>query len=1153
MQRLAVTPVSQLRGTVRVHRRRASTAHVLVASIVFVMALPGLAGAQETVTVYVATNGLDTNPGTHEAPVATIGKAIGLAERQPAPAEVVVRGGTYFLERTVTIRRSKKASRLVIRSADNETAVFDASIPVDEAEPLEGAPGVYLVKGEFPSDEPPPVWEENTGRRFSKLAGLDSVQRQDYSSVVLDENTLALRCRGGIAPAAAGIRTSRSGLLYCFIILRDDVTVKGIEFRNFVLNSAGSAMRIGPGGKIDTQTEYKDRTETMAANTVIDSCSTWNCHKGLHVYTGSANALLTRCRIRNSVTGVWVSGVDSIVEHCAMVNDPDWLLTKIRGGASPSEQCGVRMYNYCVRATIRGNLIKGFRAGIHCKNGWGAFAIEHNTVIYGLPRWKGIVARAMRPNMNKDYHVRYNVFAGFDGPFTDAGVIPADADIDYNVFWGPEFNCTGTLRSFQAKGVGLHNVYADPLFSAPGQDDYRLLPGSPALNIHGSRTAGAFPQVPANSKAPPNLRATLVHKKGVQTRDTYPPPHLPRFSTYVSSQREVDVALAVSSISPVGKMRFRIDDRPLQEREFKASDTVELPDRNGWHTIHFQVRDANGAWSEESVIYVALRRGGVQLLGGPALMTGRYGALFCLKTDRYAWGKLECYADGQWVEAANSAGLPANSDGFPEDYGEYREFSSLPLLAAGLAPDTPHRYRLTVSTPLDSTVNEGSFTLSGRPKIMYVSTEGEDVETGGSRQKPLRTIQFALDRALPADRVRILPGVYFGAHILNHGGTAERPLVIEGLYPNTVTLDGLREVASCLRLDHAPHVVLRNLNFRWFKYTGISANNSAGIHVTSCRFHNQYWRTASWAVGTSILLWRSPNFIIDRCIFSGGHNGGLVFDESSGGQILHNTATACAVMLVYWRGWWQPSDNVTIKYNSFNWNGNQMLNIQQPRATLRHKCALDFNNYGTTFMREEGTVIAGNRKYGRSVPKPFRYLPSNREFMVYTEQDQTDPVLAAKPRGERTRVFVNMEDWVAFSGQDKNSIFADPKWIDPQAGRFDVAADSPNLLPDGKVIGALGYLGENPNMEPEVVITSPYSGEEITGAFTVAADASDFDGTVQRVEFHAAGRRLGEAVTPPYRLAGVTLAPGDHVITARAVDDRGGERASDQVRVTALE
>ena len=61
-------------------------------------------------------------------------------------------------------------------------------------------------------------------------------------------------------------------------------------------------------------------------------------------------------------------------------------------------------------------------------------------------------------------------------------------------------------------------------------------------------------------------------------------------------------------------------------------------------------------------------------------------------------------------------------------------------------------------------------------------------------------------------------------------------------------------------------------------------------------------------------------------------------------------------------------------------------------------------------MREKGAQNASGR-YGRSLAKPFPYLPSNREFIA----------------GNKT--FVNMEDWLVYSGQDKNSIFADPKLI----------------------------------------------------------------------------------------------------------------------------
>lgn len=94
----------------------------------------------------------------------------------------------------------------------------------------------------------------------------------------------------------------------------------------------------------------------------------------------------------------------------------------------------------------------------------------------------------------------------------------------------------------------------------------------------------------------------------------------------------------------------------------------------------------------------------------------------------------------------------------------------------------------------------------------------------------------------------------------------------------------------------------------------------------------------------------------------------LEFNDSPGGQVLHNTFIAGAVTHVMWRG--APTDNTTIKYNAINWNGNQMVNISQPLDLLRNRCVLDFNNYGTTFQKPEGTA-APDGTSGKSLPKPF--------------------------------------------------------------------------------------------------------------------------------------------------------------------------------------
>jgi len=96
------------------------TAKLTTGILVLMIALAHIAGAQEPMTIHMATSGLDTNTGTIEAPVATIDKAIKLAEHQPMPCEIVVHGGTYFLEKTVIIRHcpANKDRKLVITGGE---------------------------------------------------------------------------------------------------------------------------------------------------------------------------------------------------------------------------------------------------------------------------------------------------------------------------------------------------------------------------------------------------------------------------------------------------------------------------------------------------------------------------------------------------------------------------------------------------------------------------------------------------------------------------------------------------------------------------------------------------------------------------------------------------------------------------------------------------------------------------------------------------------------------------------------------------------------------------------------------------------------------------------------------------------------------------
>ncbi len=103
-------------------------------------------------TVYVAPNGADTNPGTQDRPVATLAAARDLVRSEKAkrggPITVIVRGGTYYLPETLVFTREDSGSAtapIVYRAADGETPVISGGIKLQ----LDWQPhrdGVWMAK-----------------------------------------------------------------------------------------------------------------------------------------------------------------------------------------------------------------------------------------------------------------------------------------------------------------------------------------------------------------------------------------------------------------------------------------------------------------------------------------------------------------------------------------------------------------------------------------------------------------------------------------------------------------------------------------------------------------------------------------------------------------------------------------------------------------------------------------------------------------------------------------------------------------------------------------------------------------------------------------------------------------------------------------------
>jgi phosphatidylserine/phosphatidylglycerophosphate/cardiolipin synthase-like enzyme/regulation of enolase protein 1 (concanavalin A-like superfamily) len=90
------------------------------------------------------------------------------------------------------------------------------------------------------------------------------------------------------------------------------------------------------------------------------------------------------------------------------------------------------------------------------------------------------------------------------------------------------------------------------------------------------------------------------------------------------------------------------------------------------------------------------------------------------------------------------------------------------------------------------------------------------------------------------------------------------------------------------------------------------------------------------------------------------------------------------------------------------------------------------------------------------------------------------------------------------------------------------------------------------NVPPSVAISSPANNSTFTApaSITVAANASDSDGTVSRVDFYAGATLIGPDSTAPYQVAWTNVPAGTYTLSARAIDNLGAATTSSAVTIT---
>jgi hypothetical protein len=112
--------------------------------------------------------------------------------------------------------------------------------------------------------------------------------------------------------------------------------------------------------------------------------------------------------------------------------------------------------------------------------------------------------------------------------------------------------------------------------------------------------------------------------------------------------------------------------------------------------------------------------------------------------------------------------------------------------------------------------------------------------------------------------------------------------------------------------------------------------------------------------------------------------------------------------------------------------------------------------------------------------------------------------------------------------------------------------DATFLRENGTVADTFAIQKTPANVPPTVSLTSPANGATLVAPATVslAATATDTDGSVARVDFYAGTTLLASDATAPYEFAWNAVAAGGYALTAKAVDDDGASTTSAAVNVT---
>jgi len=351
-----------------------------------------------------------------------------------------------------------------------------------------------------------------------------------------------------------------------------------------------------------------------------------------------------------------------------------------------------------------------------------------------------------------------------------------------------------------------------------------------------------------------------------------------------------------------------------------------------------------------------------------------------------------------------------------------------------------------------------TFKTSDKPHVpttYRLSPAGDDSADGRSEQTAWRTIRRACFAVAPGDTVRVAPGVYHHAISPLRGGVSDRRITFRKHGDGEAVIDSREVSVPLVKLIGKHYITVDGFIFANLPRNGhpgvVKVDSSDGFELLNCRIGHKK-RHAGF--GNGVNLYRCSNARIERNVIWGTRYH-CVLNQCTNALIKNNTFTWGQVFSTHFLG---KHDGCRFVNNIFYYPTsvpNAALAIAFPSRDI--KLTSDYNLFGP--MRD-GTHVA------------YVYAGAVTNLAI------SGPTL---------------KKWQKNSGQDLDSIQAEPMFINPRVGNFRLKSESPGVGAGqgGANMGACGVEklsihgrksllpGEGRTIRMEARLTGPASGKTV--------------------------------------------------------------------------